>query len=155
MDKLDKLPEGVKKGLIEFLSDIPVEKYSEQWRAIQVAIAMITTPQSFKQNVHVYLTSHEGGHEEGYFNVQAMSVKIWPHKIQMKRTHREWSSWAGLTQNELHRYIFPSEKYGVWHFNELMSDTSDLFETNYSMDSSDVSGVCYCSANFSIETNAK
>lgn len=51
MDKLDKLPELVKKGILKFLEEIPVEKYSDQWRAIQAAITMIVAPNSFKDKV--------------------------------------------------------------------------------------------------------
>ena len=155
MDTLAKLPETVKKGLIDFLSEIPVEKYSEKWRGIQVAIAMITAPGSFKKGVHVYLNSHDSGREEGYYDIQRMSVKIWPHKIQMKRTHEVWSSWNGTEENELRRYIFPDEKYGVHDFKALMDYSGDLFSECYSEDNSDYCGHCSSSAGFSVETNVK
>ena len=154
MDTLDKLPERVRRGLLEFLDGIPVEKYSDQWQAIQVAVSMVTAPRSFKQNVHVFLYSRESAHEEGYFNDHQMSVRIWPHILQMKRSYREWSSWAGLTENDLFRYTFPGGKHDVNEFEELMSDTGGLFGECYSDDYSDPSGRCYCFENFSIDTNA-
>ena len=104
MDKLDKLPEQVKKGLIKFLEEIPVEKYSEQWRAIQAAITMIVAPNSFKDKVHVFLESHVGAHEEGAFNRHTMSIRIWPHKLQMSRDNQEWTSWSGYEVNEHFKY---------------------------------------------------
>ncbi|MBQ6953189.1 MAG: hypothetical protein IJP81_04700 [Bacteroidales bacterium] len=155
MDKLDKLPELVKKGILKFLEEIPVEKYSDQWRAIQAAITMIVAPNSFKDKVHVYLRSHEGGREEGAYNSHTMSIKIWPHKLQMSRDNQEWTSWSGYTTNEHYRYTFPGGKHSVSEFEELLSNTGGLFYSNYSdwnHDGGQSSGIY---ANFTIETNAK
>ena len=92
METIDKMPDVVKKDLIRFLEEIPVEKYSDQWRAIQVAITIIMAPGSFKDKVYVYLESREGAHEEGAFDSHTMSIKIWPHKLQMSRHKKEWTS---------------------------------------------------------------
>ena len=155
MDKLDKLPEQVKKGLIKFLEEIPVEKYSEQWRAIQAAITMIVAPNSFKDKVHVYLHSHEGGREEGAFDSHKMSIRIWPHKLQMSRDNQQWTSWSGYTTNEHYKYTFPVGKHSIEEFEELLSYTGGLFYSNYSdwdLSGGQRSGIY---ANFSIETNIK
>lgn len=155
MEKLDKLPEKVKKELIKFLSEIPVEEYSEQWRAIQVAKTMIMAPNSFKDKVHVYLRSHEGGREEGAFDSHTMSIRIWPHKLQMSRDNQEWRSWCGYQKNEHYKYTFPGGKHSISEFEELISGTGGLFSANYSEwdHSGGQSSGFY--ANFSIETNVK
>ncbi len=153
MDKLDKLPGIVKKRLFEFLSEIPVEKYSEQWRAIQVAIAMIMAPNSFKDNVHVYLSSREGAHEEGAFDSHTMSIKIWPHKLQMSRHKKEWTSWSGYRTNEHYYYTFPNGKHSVDEFERLISDTGELFYSNYSEVNHEIDQSSGYFANFNIETN--
>lgn len=155
MDKLDKLPEPVKKGLIKFLEEIPVVKYSEQWRAIQVAITMIMAPNSFKDKVHVYLSSHEGGREEGAFDRHTMSIRIWPHKLQMSRDNQEWTSWGGYRVNEHYKYTFPNGKHPISEFEELLSYTGGLFYSSYSdwnHDGGQSSGIY---ANFHVETNVK
>lgn len=155
MDKIDKLPERVKTGLIKFLKEIPVEEYSEQWRAIQVAITMIMAPNSFKEKVHVYLESHEGAREEGAFNSHTMSIKIWPHKLQMSRHLQEWTSWSGYNANEHYYYTFPNGKHSVDEFEELISHTGGLFYSNYSdwdHSGGQSSGIY---ANFKVETNVK
>lgn len=155
MDKLDKLPEPVKKGLIKFLEEIPVEKYSEQWRAIQIAITMITAPYSFKDKVHVYLRSHEGGREEGAFDSHTMSIRIWPHKLQMSRDNQEWTSWSGYRTNEHYKYTFPGGKHSISEFEDLISGTGSLFTDNYSEWDCDGAQRSGFYGNYSIETNVK
>ena len=155
MDKLDKLPEQVKKGLIKFLEEIPVEKYSEQWRAIQAAITMIVAPNSFKDKVHVFLESHVGAHEEGAFNRHTMSIRIWPHKLQMSRDNQEWTSWSGYEVNEHFKYTFPDGKHPVSEFEELISGTSELFYSNYSEECKEMAQSSGIYANFQIKTNVK
>ena len=155
MDKIDKLPEKVKKGLIKFLIEIEVEDGSEQWRAIQVAIAMILAPNSFKDNVHVFLSSHEGAHEEGAFDNHTMSIRIWPHKLQMMRSNRQWRSWEGLITNDLYRYTFPGGKHSVQEFENLLSYTGGLFCGNYSSRESDGAQSWGFYGNYTIETNIK
>lgn len=155
MDKLDKLPETVKKGLIKFLDDITVEEYSEQWRAIQIAKTMIMAPNSFKDKVHVYMHSSEGGREEGAFDRHTMSIKIWPHKLQMSRDHQVWTSWSGYSTNEHFKYTFPGGKHSVDEFEELLSGSFGLFSGNYSDYCSDGGQTTGFYGNFSIETNVK
>ena len=155
MDKLDKLPETVKKSLIKFLNEIPVEQYSEQWRAIQVAIAMIMAPNSFKDKVHVFLRAHEGAHEEGAFDSHTMSIRIWPHKLQMSRDNQQWTSWSGYTTNEHYKYTFPGGKHSVSEFEELISYTGGLFYAEYSSHDRDGAQHSCIYSNFKIETNVK
>ena len=155
MDKLDKLPEPVKKGLIKFLEEIPVEKYSDQWRAIQAAITMIVAPNSFKDKVHVFLRSNESAREEGAFNSHTMSIRIWPHKLQMSRDNQQWTSWSGYTTNEHYKYTFPGGKHDIDEFEELLSDTGGLFYSNYSDWDHSGGQSCGIYANFRIETNVK
>ena len=155
MDKLDKLPEAVKKGLLKFLKEIPVEEYSEQWRGIQVAITMIMAPDSFKDRVHVFLNSHEGASEEGAFDNHSMSIRIWPHKLQVSRDKRQWTSWEGLKTNEHYKYTFPGGKHSVQEFDELISHTGGLFCSNYSSVNREMAQHSCFHANFTIETNVK
>ena len=155
MDKLDNLPEAVKKGLIKFLDEIPVEDYSEQWRAIQVAKTMILAPNSFKDKVHVFLRSEEAAHEEGAFNRHTMSIRIWPHKLQISRDNQQWTSWSGYTTNEHYKYTFPGGKHSLDEFEELLSYIGGLFYSNYSdwdRSGGQSSGIY---ANFTITTNVK
>lgn len=154
-DTLEKLPVSVKKGLIKFLKEIPVEEFSEEWRAVQVAIAMITAPGSFKDRVHVFLSSHDGGSEEGYYDHHRMTVRIWPDKLQMCRTHKIWSSWNGTQLDETFRYTFPGGKHGVYEFEDLLSDTAGLFSGRYCIEDLSMGQRSGSSANFSITTNAK
>ena len=155
MDKLDKLPEHVKKSLIDFLGDIPVEKYSEEWRGIQAAIAMILAPNSFKDKVHVYLQSRERGSEEGAFYRHSMSIRIWPHKLQMRRDEQDWTSWSGYRTNDHFRYTFPDGKHSLFEFDELINGTSDLFCANDSDYNNDGYQHSCFYTNFTIETNVK
>lgn len=152
---MKKLPESVKTRLISFLADLPVKKLSKEWQAVQVAISMITTPTSFKKGVHVYLNSYDGAREPGCYNISEMSIKIWPHKIQMRRSHREYSSESGVDISNTLRYIYPNDKYSVSDFNQVMSDMGDLFCGNYSRDESYYDGHYSIAANFRIETNVK
>lgn len=151
----DKMPDSVKKELVEFLADIEVEKYSKEWQAIQIAISMIMTPSSFKKGVHVYLDSYDGAREPGCYNISRMSIKIWPHKIQLRRTHSEYVSGSDIDINQTFRYIFPSDKYSESDFKEVMSNTGELFTGNYSQEESDYSGHYSIAANFHVETNVK
>lgn len=155
MDKLDKLPETVKTRLIDFLSGIPVEKYSEQWRAVQVAITMITAPNSFKDKVHVFLRSREGGHEEGAYDSHTMSIRIWPHKLQMSRDNQEWTSWGGYRINDHYKYTFPGGKHSVQEFENLMSGYGGLFYSNYSVENKEFGQSSGFYSNFQISTNVK
>lgn len=155
MDKIDKLPETVKRGLIKFLSEIPVESYSEQWRAIQIAIAMILAPNSFKDKVHVFFSSYEGAHEEGAFDSHTMSIRLWPHKLQMSLDNQEWRSWAGYIRNEHYKYTFPGGKHSVEEFENLLSKTGGLFSASYSSYDSDGAQHSCFSANYKVETNVK
>lgn len=152
---MQNIPESVKIGLISFLADLPVEKLSKEWQAIQLAISMITTPSSFKKGVHVYLDSYNGAREPGCYNISEMSIKIWPHKIQMRRIHREYVSGTDIDVNQTYRYIYPNDKYSVSDFNKVMSDMDDLFNGNYSQDESDYSGRYSIAANFKVKTNVK
>ena len=155
MDTKAVLPESIKHKLVDFLSTIPVEKYSQDWNAIQVAIAMITAPNSFKKGVHVYIHSYEGGREEGAFNKDEVSIKIWPNKIQMRHTCKEWTSWAGYSKNSCHRYIFPSKNYGEYDLNEFLSELGPISYSNGVEDNSDPSGQCLVYSRFKIESNVK
>ncbi len=155
MDKLDKLPECVKEGLIKFLEEIPVEKYSGQWRAIQAAITMIIAPNSFKDNVHVFLHSREGAREEGAFDNHVMSIRIWPHKLQMSRDYQQWTSWSGYTTNEHYKYTFPGGKHSISEFEELISYTGELFSSNYSEWDHDGGQSSGFYVNSEIKTNIK
>ena len=129
--------------------------YSEQWRAIHVAITMILAPNSFKDNVHVFLRSQEGGREEGAFDRHVMSVRIWPHKLQMSRDKQDWTSWSGYQVNEHYKYTFPDGKHPISEFEELISHTGGLFSSNYS-EWDHVGGQSSgFYANFLIETNVK
>lgn len=153
--KLDKLPDTVKKGLIKFLDSIPVEEYSEQWRAILIAKNMILAPNSFKDKVHVYLQSHEGGREEGAYDIHKMSIRIWPHKLQMSRDNQEWTSWSGYKTNVHYKYTFPGGKHSVDEFEELISSTGGLFHGTYSEWNHEGGQSSSFYANYTIETNAK
>ena len=150
------LPENIKTKLIRFLSEIEVERFSNDWKAIQVAIAMITTPSSFRKGVHVYLHTNGGGVEESAFDKEEVSLKIWPNKIQMRHSHRVWSSWEGYTTNFCDRYIFPSEKYGPYHLDRLLSRlgsiSCDTFINDQSLECMTLMRSWY---NFKIETNMK
>lgn len=149
------MPESIKNELITFLLELPVERFTRKWEALQFAITMLNSPKSFKKGIHVYLTSSYRAHEEGCYDHKEMSIKIYPHKIMMRRTHSEYNSYAEIDRKEIFRYITPSEKYGVSDFHKVMSDLSDLFTPSYQIDNSDASGVCYVGANFTIETNMK
>ena len=83
-----------------------------------------------------------------------MYIKIYPHKLMMRRIHSEYNSYANIDKDEVHRYIYPSDKYNSYHFFEVMRDLGDLF-SSYSIDNSDACGVCYANANFTIETNMR
>ena len=155
MDRIDKLPEMVMKRLISFLKDIPVEEYSEQWRSIQVAITMIIAPNTFSDKAHVYLESSSGAHEEGAFDSHTMSIKIWPHKLQMSRHKREWTFWSGYTANEHYYYTFPNGKHSVYEFENLISDTGELFYASYAEENMEIGQSSVIYANFKIETNVK
>lgn len=152
---MQTLPEPIKKELINFLTDLPVEKHSKDWQAIQVAIAMILTPGSFKKGVHVYMDSCDESRDPGCYNISSMSVKIWPHKVQLRRTHKEYVSGTDIDINQTIRYIYPSKKYSHNHFYEVMSDYGQLFSSNYSQCESDPAGSYSILANFHIETNCK
>lgn len=149
------VPSEIKKELVTFLTELPVEKFTKEWNALQIAISIINSPKSFKKGVHVYLTSISKAHEEGSFDDKEMFIKIYPHKLMMRRAHFEYNSACSIDRKELYRYIFPSDKYTVQDFYAVMSDLSDLFvECDY-LDCSDASGVCYRNEHFTIETNIK
>lgn len=154
MDNI-KLPETVKNRLIRFLNEIPVEEYSEEWRAVQVAITMILAPDTFKDQVHVFFSSHDCAREEGYYNNHEMSIRIWPHKLQMRRYHEIWSSWNGTELHDLYRYTFPGGKHSVSEFEELISYTGGLFYAEYSSHDRDGAQHSCIYSNFKIETNVK
>jgi hypothetical protein len=149
------IPEEVKKEVVTFLAELPVEKFTKEWNAVQIAISIINSPKSFKKGVHVYLTSISKAHEEGCYDDKEMVIKIYPHKLMMRRTHSEYNSAAGIDTNEVYRYITPSDKYSVLDFYDVMSDLSDLFVECGYLDNSDASGVCYRNEHFTIETNIK
>ena len=147
------IPEEVKKEVVTFLAELPVEKFTKEWNAVQIAISIINSPKSFKKGVHVYLTSISKAHEEGCYDDKEMVIKIYPHKLMMRRTHSEYNSAAGIDTNEVYRYITPSDKYDAHDFYMIMSDLSDLFGSCYYTDSTDASGICYRNEHFTIETN--
>lgn len=149
------LPKEIKNELITFLLELPIEKFTKEWEATQLAISILNSPDSFKKGIHVYLTSRDSAHEEGCYDNKELFIKIYPHKLMMKRTHSEYNSYAGIDRDEVRRYVYPSDKYDSHHFFEVMTDLGDLFSSCYSMDNSDASGVCYANANFTIETNMK
>lgn len=150
---MEQLPLSIKNSLINFLSDIPVEKFSKDWQAIQIAIAMIMSPESFKKGVHVYMESNDISREPGCYDIRKMFIKIWPHKIHIRRKHSEYNSYSDLDRNVVCRYMFPHEKYHDYNFREVMSDMGELFRGNYSESESDYSGHYSTAANFKIETN--
>ena len=119
------IPEEVKKELVTFLAELPVEKFTKEWNAVQIAISIINSPKSFKKGVHVYLTSISKAHEEGCYDDKEMVIKIYPHKLMMRRTHSEYNSAAGIDTNEVYGYITPSDKYSAHDFYMIMSDLSD------------------------------
>ncbi len=135
--------------------ELPVERYTKEWNAIQIAISILNSPKSFKRGIHVYLTSFSKAHEEGYYDDKEMSIKIYPHKLLMRRTHSEYNSAADIDRRKIYRYIAPSEKYKAYHFREVMSDLRDLFKECYYIDDTDASGVRYINERFTIETNMK
>jgi len=147
------IPEEVKKELVTFLAELPVEKFTKEWNAVQIAISILNSPQSFKKGGHVYLTSICKAHEEGYYIDKEMFIKIYPHKLMMRRIYSEYNSASDIDRNEVYRYIVPSEKYDAHDFYMIMSDLSDLFGSCYYTDSTDASGICYRNEHFTIETN--
>lgn len=147
------MPEEVKKELVTFLTELPVDKFTKEWNAIQIAISILNSPKSFKKGVHVYLTSISKAHEEGSYDDKEMFIKIYPHKLMMRRTHSVYSSASGIDRKEVYRYIVPSDKYAIRDFYEVMSDLSDLFASCYYTDSTDASGICYQNEHFTVETN--
>lgn len=149
------MPEEVKNELVAFLTELPVEKFTREWNALQIAISIINSPKSFKKGVHVYLTSISKAHEEGCYDDKDMFIKIYPHKLMMRRTHSEYNSAFGIDRREVYRYIAPSDNYSIHDFYEVMSDLSDLFVECGYLDSSDASGICYRNDHFTIETNIK
>ena len=149
------VPEDVKSTLISFLTELPVKKFSKEWKAIQIAISILNSPQSFKKGVHVYITSSNKAHEEGYYDDKEMYIKIYPHKLMMRRCHSEYNSASGLDKNEVYRYIVPNEKYKVRDFYKIMEDLSGLFVGESYLDNTDYCGVCYSYENFHIEANVK
>ena len=149
-------PEEVKRTLIDFLLNIKVEKYSDDWNAIQTAIAMINSPGSFRKGLHVFISSSYRASEEGAFVYQSMSIKIYQHKIQLRQQDENWVSGSDYNYNRIYRYICPSNKYDLEDFKNVMS-LSDffLFNGNESVDTSvpySHSGYNYA---FKIETNIK
>ena len=147
------IPEEVKKEVVTFLAELPVEKFTKEWNAVQIAISILNSPQSFKKGGHVYLTSISKAHEEGYYIDKEMFIKIYPHKLMMRRIYSEYNSASDIDRNEVYRYIVPSEKYDAHDFYMIMSDLSDLFGSCYYTDSTDASGICYRNEQFTIETN--
>jgi len=147
------IPEEVKKEVVTFLAELPVEKFTKEWNAVQIAISILNSPQSFKKGGHVYLTSICKAHEEGYYIDKEMFIKIYPHKLMMRRIYSEYNSASDIDRNEVYRYIVPSEKYDAHDFYMIMSDLSDLFGSCYYTDSTDASGICYMNEHFTIETN--
>lgn len=147
------IPDKIKKDLVTFLTELPVEKFTKEWNAIQIAISILNSPQSFKRGGHVYLTSKSKAHEEGYYINKEMFIKIYPHKLMMRRIYSEYNSASDIDRNEVYRYIVPSEKYNAHDFYMIMSDLSDLFTSCYYTDSTDASGICYRYEHFTVETN--
>lgn len=82
-------------------------------------------------------------HEEGCFDNKEMFIKIYSHKLVMKRIHSEYNFATGIDGNEVYRYITPSEKYGAYHSLEVMSNLNDLFTSCYYVDNSDSCGIYY------------
>ena len=149
------IPEEVKNELVTFLTELPVEKFTREWNAIQIAISILNSPTSFKKGIHVFLTSISKAHEEGCYDDKEMFIKIYPHKLMMRRIHSEYNSASGIDTNEVYRYISPSDKYNTQDFCAVMSDLSDLFVECGYLDGSDASGVRYRNEHFTIETNMK
>ena len=147
------VPDKVKRDLVTFLTELPVEKFTKEWKAIQIAISILNSPQSFKRGVHVYFTSISKAHEEGYYLNKEMFIKIYPHKLMMRRIYSEYNSASDIDRDEVYRYIVPSKKYKAHDFYMVMSDLSDLFDSCYYTDSTDACGVCYRNEYFTIETN--
>lgn len=148
-------PQKVKKGLVSFLAELPVAKQSDDWNAIQVAIALILCPSQFKKGTHVFLHSRSNAREEGCYDIREMSIKIYQHKLVVRRTHNECNSLCDIDRNYRVRYEYPSDKYTERQYLEAFSDTNDLFCEAYVLDDTDAQGRCYCNSNFSIETNVK
>ena len=149
------VPEIIKRTLVSFLAELPVEKFTKEWDAIQIAISILNSPKAFKKGIHVYLTSVSRAHEEGCYDDKEMYIKIYPHKLMMRRIHSEYNSACSIGRKEVYRYIFPSDKYCIHDFNEVMSDLSDLFVECGYLDSSEAGGICYINDHFTIETNMK
>ena len=147
------VPDEIKKELVTFLTELPVEKFTKEWNAIQIAISILNSPQSFKKGVHVYLTSISKAHEEGYYIDKEMFIRLYPHKLMMRRIYSEYNSTSDIDRHEVFRYIVPNEKYNIHDFYKVMSDLSDLFESCYYTDSTDASGICYRNEHFTVETN--
>ena len=147
------VPDEIKKELVTFLAELPIERFTKEWNAIQIAISILNSPQSFKRGGHVYLTSISKAHEEGNYIDKEMFIKIYPHKIMMRRIYSEFNSASDIDRNEVYRYTFPSEKYNAHDFHLVMSDLSDLFDSCNYIDSTDASGICYRNEHFTIETN--
>ena len=147
------LPEKVKRKLTEFLSELPVKKFSKDWENVQLAISMLNSPELFKKGVHVYITSKEYALEDRCYDDREMSIRIYPHKLMMRRSHSEYNSYSDVDIKKVFRYIAPSDKYGPYHFDEVMADLSFLFSGNYNDDTSDYDGVRYYGSNFRIESN--
>lgn len=81
--------------------------------------------------------------KEGCFDNKEMFIKIYPHKLVMKRIHSEYNFATGIDRDEVYRYITPSEKYGAFHSHEVMSNLNDLFTSCYYVDNSDSCGIYY------------
>lgn len=149
-----RYPDVVSHTLLRFLSEFPVQKNSEDWEAIQVAIMLIIHPSLIKQGVHVFINSYYRASEEGCYDIKEMSIKIYKHKIVLRRSHSEYDSLRDIDYDQTYRYIYPNERYNIDDFENVMDDLSDLFHANYCIDDSDSSGHSHNSSNFHIETNA-
>ncbi len=150
-----KFPDYVVKNLTAFLSELPVEKDSEEWIAVQVGIAMINFPSSFKKGLHVFLTSEFFASEEGAFERRVMSIKIYPHKLQIRRSYSYYNSPCNINTNRTYRYIYPEDKYNKWDYDEVMGDLGQLFCNRSNYHYSDCQGNITHRTNFEIKTNLK
>lgn len=147
-----KYPNDVVVHLTDFLQRISVDESSDDWKIIQAAISLLNFPDSFKKGCHVFLTSQHKVIYDNTYDFRTMSIKLYSHKLVLKREHKEYNPSCGIDRRPRFRYIYPNRRYCSDDFEQVMSDTSFLFGPNESFWDDD---CCCCGTTSitSIESN--
>ncbi len=146
-----EFPDYVIKRLYSLFKDLPIDEGSEEWKALQIAVSLLNSPDCFKKKIRVEIFSRFYAREEGYYIRHEISIKLYPHKISMRRIFSEYSTYRDKNPSNTYRYIYPNDKYGIEDFNKVLYNLDNLFEVDSYISESDGASHQINKSNFSIK----